>query len=143
MMAEELYATLRAAYDADTGANGLANSASSGYVRNFVRALDTNDRSNNWPIVRVEIVEQEGDPFGKNRIKAVVKFHVFTKALTRFVDQGAVLTRLRTVYHKVTPAAGSTWSFGQMGVRGGVQVPVQDQDELHYVMTAKIEGGHA
>lgn len=141
MIAGELFTSLLAMYTADTGSGGLNATASAAYVRNFDRVQDTNSRSDNWPLVEVEIVEQEGDPFERNKVQAIVKFHIFTKALTRFADQNAVIARMRTVFHKTTPGNGSAWTFGQMGFRSGVQAP-QDatKDELRYIITARVEG---
>lgn len=137
MIAGELYPVIKAVYDADTGAGGLAEVGGSAYVRCFFRMGDTDDRSQNWPIIRVEFIENEADSFGKDSVRAVVRFHVHTNSYNKFDTQNAVLARLRAVYHRIDLAASSNWTYNWLSFRNGTQAQTTD-NELHYVIPAQV-----
>jgi len=136
LIADELYTVIKNVCDADTS-GGLSDSSSSSYVRSFFRMGDPNDRSQNWPIIRVEIIENEADSFGKDSVRAVVRFHVYTNSYNGFATQGAILNRLRTLYHRVDLAASASWTYNWLSFRNGTQAQTTE-NELHYVIPAQV-----
>jgi hypothetical protein len=102
------------AINADTGAGGLMNTSSAAYVRDLTRDDDPNgDRAaSNWPSVIVSCSSQSSmDPFGSGAYMADVRLRIKTDMDTGFTNLDAVCARLRTVLHRVTFTAGSTYGF--------------------------------
>ena len=102
------------AITADTGAGGLANTASTAYIRELTRKDDPNgDRAaSNWPSIEVSCSSQSSmDSFGSGAYMADVRLRIKTDMDTGFTNLDAVCARLRTVLHRVTFAAGSTYGF--------------------------------
>lgn len=102
------------AINADTGTGGLANASSSAYVRGLYRKDDPQgDRTaGNWPFLEVECSNESAmDPFGSGAYMAEVRIKIKTDMDTGFTNLDAVCARLRTVLHRVTFTAGSTYGF--------------------------------
>lgn len=129
------------AINADTGSGGLLNTGSTAYVRNVYRIDDPNgDRTgNNWPIVEVGCANESAmDPFGSGAYVADVQIHVKTDMDTGFTNHDAVRARLRTILHRVTLTAGSTYGFSTFRiVRWNRLEPIRLK-EMHSVATCRV-----
>lgn len=150
----EIYSHISGAYQADNGVGGLNYSSPAGdmYIREFWRAGDTRNRNRQWPKVVVSLVAEEerdgvanGGGTPPQYVAMTVQFDVLTKADNRFVNQDAVVARMRTVFHKFTPSATLTdWTFGELVFRSEYQVPTREEDnEMRYIIRARIDGRKA
>lgn len=112
---EALFSQLETKFTADSGAGGLANSSSAGYVRHFVRMGDPSigeDRTGNWPKIVVEIIDNDISTFGHENYDGLVRLHVYTVRDAGFTTLNAVNERLRTVYKNASLGATTTgWTF--------------------------------
>lgn len=139
----ELVSQVGTTITADSGAGGLSNTASTAYVRNYFRAGDSNYRNVNWPVVVLSLVyEEEHDAFGVDIVRMLVQFDVVTKLDWRFVEQDAVVARMRDVFHHfIQGAAVSQWKFNEMAFRSTGQPTISEPDnEARYMIRARVDG---
>lgn len=133
---EALYSQLKTLFDADTGTGGLSNSASTGYVRHFVRAGDPSigeDRTGSWPKIIVEISSADDSTFNHTHFNGVVRMHVFTRRDEGFATMDAVNERIATVYDEVAlGATTSPWNFSVFLKLRSFKGP-DTSSEMHYI----------
>ena len=122
---DTLQARLAAIYTADTGATGLNNSSSTAYVRAWFYSRDPNsDQRNsqrNWPYVVVNIAAQPMHSSACQKYRMGVQMMVYFDRQSMVNDSSAtmfaVVERLRTVFHGVTPATQNDWYFSPLQIR--------------------------
>lgn len=128
----ELYTIVKGLFTADSGGTGLNNSASAAYVRNFCIKDDANlDRDGtNLPEIMVG-VENAHAMDAPTRGQYVVSFRMYVgvwrdangnSAAGAFPDMGAILARVRTVYHRAVLGAGTDFTFGMCQLRNIVRL---------------------
>ncbi len=128
----ELYVILKALFTADSGGTGLNNSASPAYVRNWCIKDDANlDRdAANLPEVMVG-VENAHAMDAPTRGQYVVSFRMYVgisrdfsgnSATGAFPEMGAIIARIRAVYHRAILGAGTDWTFGMCQLRNIVRL---------------------
>lgn len=113
-MESQLFSSLKALYTADSGAGGLNNTSSTASVTTFLSDDDGDTEANlDTPRIVVEVMDQTGDTYALGGSFAPFKFHLFYNRTNEQFEgrMSAVLARVRTVFHRVTPAAGATWTF--------------------------------
>jgi hypothetical protein len=124
----------------DSTSGGLNEVTSAAHLRGYVfRKDDPDHRSQNWPRLIVEILEDEDDKFnGTDTVSMLVKFYIYTSMeKPTFTAQNAVLARMRAVIHRATPAATSAWTFTDILFKSGYQGQ-PTQSELVYVLPARV-----
>ena len=129
------------AINADTGTGGLLNSASTAYIRELYRKDDPNGEraSGNWPAIEVSCSTQSSmDPFGSGAYMADVRIRITTDMDTGFTNHDAVCARLRTVLHRVTFAAGSTYGFSAFRIVRWIRLEPINLKELQTVADGRL-----
>lgn len=124
----DLYTAVAALYTADSGAGGLNNASSAARVRvqDYLRDDNQDDRgAGNFPKIIVNTsYTSEQDAFARGRAVIDGRFRVFNKRDYQcFPRLDAVLDRLRTVYHRASLTASSSWQWSPLLVRRIVQGP--------------------
>lgn len=129
------------AITADTGTGGLFNTASSAYIRELYRKDDPNGEraSGNWPAVEVSCSAQSSmDPFGSGAYMADVRIRITTDMDTGFTNHDAVCARLRTILHRVTLSAGSTYGFSAFRIVRWIRLEPINLKELQTVADGRL-----
>ena len=137
----EIITAVIAAINADTGAGGLLNTASTAYVREVTRKDDPNgDRAaSNWPSIEVSCSNESAmDPFGSGAYMADVRIRITTDMDTGFTNHDAVCARLRTVLHRVTFTAGSTYGFSAFRIVRWIRLEPINLKEVQTVADCRI-----
>ncbi len=133
--AQAVFDAVKALYTADTGNGGLNKVGSAAQVKVFSRQFSA-ARSPDWPRIYVEVTENEGDPFGGASghvaVMVNVRFHLYTRRDREFVDQDAILARMRTVYKGTAWGTADSWTMGIGCPKGAFQAASTDT-ELHFV----------
>lgn len=130
----DLYSAIRTAYAADTGAGGLALSSSTAYVasNDFFREDDPDWHDNkNWPAIMVSIPSiPESDAFSRGRATAYGRFHLVVRRNTgQLTNLDAILSRLRTVFHRTAFSASTDWQWSPLLLRTQQRGP-SNKDEM-------------
>jgi hypothetical protein len=140
---EALYAQLLAKYTADTGADGLNNSASPALVRHFVRMGDPSigeELTGNWPKVIVEIMDADASSFEHRYAKMIVRLHIYTERNQGFTPMNAINKQVAVLLDKVAlGAATSPWTFNNITRLRSFRAP-ETPTEMHYVHEFQVSG---
>lgn len=137
----EVITAVIAAINADTGTGGLLNSASAAFVREVTRKDDPNgDRAaSNWPSIEVSCSSQSAmDTFGSGAYMADVRIRIKTDMDTGFTNMNAVCARLRTILHRVTFSAGSTYGFSAFRIVRWIRLEPINLKELQTVADGRL-----
>lgn len=134
------YALFSGLFSNDSGATGLNNASSvSNLFGGFVRRGSKNETLQ-LPRIEFEIAsEREQDAMSTDRLDLVIRLHLFTDKNLAFGseagNQNSIATRMRAVFHMVTPgSAQQGWNANQIYRVSGQQVP-DDGTRAHYVET--------
>lgn len=126
----ELFTSVKAKFTADTGTGGLNNSASTARVYFFYDDEDGDTGSNpQAPYIVFKAVDDNADGYtmGVSRLSFQLQVY-FNRDRERVGgNAAAVLARLRTVYHRQTLTAGSTWTFAPPTIRNIVSSPSESK----------------
>lgn len=140
---EALFDQLNTKFTADTGASGLNNSASAGYVRHFVRMGDPSigeDLTGNWPKIIVEMMDVDASSYGNRYARLLVRFHVRTRRDEGFAPMNAINKQLAVLLDNVALAAStSPWTFNQIARVRSFRAP-ETTSEMHYVHEYTVSG---
>jgi hypothetical protein len=143
----DFYTKIQAAYAADSGAGGLANSTGNQYVRStdFRRADDADDRNNlNWPMIEIDVsASAEDDAFGLGRARVYGRAIVTVKrdqGSLMFTKMDAVTTRFRVLFHRNQLASSTDWAWSPLTITRVMRGPVSGTEakrviEFHAVAT--------
>jgi hypothetical protein len=111
-----IFDIFKSLFDADTGSGGLQNTNSLNAARvvgPFTRRGDPQDTFA-LPRIECEVFDREADTTGMSRVEALVRLYVFTDANLSYGgaqgSQNGVASRVRTVFHRVTPSASNGWN---------------------------------
>lgn len=140
----DLYSAIQAAYAADSGAGGLANSTGNQYVRptDFKRFDDSDERNNgNWPMIEIDVSGSgEDDAFGRGRALIYGRAYLTFKrdgVSAMFAKVDAVEDRFRTLYHRNQLTASATWAWSTLTINRVVRGPATG-NELKRVVEFQV-----
>lgn len=134
---QAIFERLKAMYEADTGTGGLASTAAGNNARVHAFVLrDDPQRTTPGPAPRIEVgivtrdISPQGDPgdagedvAGKLVMDSVVAMHMVCHRDLSASQRNAILSRMRTVYWRRTPASASGWSHSRLSRLSGGSGP--------------------
>lgn len=157
---DETVEIIRAFVTDDTSSIGLNNSASPAYLRGrddsnvgVWRAGDTNLRTMIEPFVVVSLDGQQeidkivtaggGSSGDRQQVAMVVRLEVVSKADNRFVNQNAIVARLRDLLHTASfngITGQDDWNMNRMIFVTEGQVPTSEEDNrMRYFIRARLD----
>lgn len=110
------YDIIKALFDADAGAGGLANtnSLNTAYVRGGMFRRGDPQSTYALPHIQVEVFDSEADTTGKSRTEVLVRLTLVTDSNLSYLSvvgsQGGIASRIRAAYHRITPSANNGWN---------------------------------
>lgn len=134
------YDALAALVTADTGATGLNNTASLNHLWGGFTRVGDPERVRVLPFIEFEVAgEREQDAMSTNRADMVVRLHLFTDRNVMYRttlqgNQNTLVTRMRAVFHGVTPSTSGGWNFNKIYRTSAVQA-ASSETEGHWVET--------